>query len=182
MTDRLARRARLALLLALAATGLARGAEPADSGRLLVEVIVFRQPGAPGAAVKSEAPGDSARQTPLAGLDVALNRRGYTVLGHGSWVVSVAPNSTATTNLEGLMPGAPVTGKVSITRGQILFLKLDARDTSEGSAALAHINERRRIKFGERHYFDGAELSAVASVVPVRGSAAADDAAARQNE
>ena len=182
MSKRRARWPRVVLPLALAAAGLAQAAEPADSGRLLVEVVVFRQPGAPGETVKSEASSDSARQTPLAGLDVALTRRGYTVLGHGSWLVSVAPNSTATTTLEGLMPGAPVTGKVSITRGQILFLKLDARDTSEGSAALAHINERRRIKFGERHYFDGAELSALATVVPARGSAAADDAATHSLE
>jgi hypothetical protein len=174
MVDRLAR---WTVLLTLALADLAQAAEPADAARLLVEVVVFRQPGAPGEAVKSEASADSARQTPLAGLDVALKRSGYTVLGHGSWLVSVAPNSTAATSLEGLMPGAPVTGKVSITRGQILFLKLDARDTSEGSATLAHVNERRRIKFGERHYFDGAELSAVAAVVPVRGAAAADDAA-----
>jgi len=178
MIDQLAHLARCALLLALAATGLAQAAEPAESGRMLVEVIVFRQPGAPGEPVKSEVALDSGRPTPLAGLDSGLKRGGYTVLGHASWVVTVAPNSTATTALEGLMPGAPLIGKVSITRGQNLFLRLDARDTSEGSAALARVNERRRIKFGERHYFDGAELAAIATVVPVRGSATADDAAA----
>jgi hypothetical protein len=176
MSARPARSARLLILLALAATGLVRAAEP-ESARLLVEVVVFRQPGAPGPPVKPEPAADSAHPTPLAGLDAGLRRSGYTVLGHASWVVSVPPNGTATTSLEGLMPGSPVTGKVSITRGQILFLRLDARDTSEGSAALARVNERRRIKFGERHYFDGAELAAIATVVPVRGSAAAEDAA-----
>jgi hypothetical protein len=175
MSDRLARWS-LAFLLALAATGRAQAAEP-EPGRLLVEVIVFRQPGAPGQAVKPEPAADSAHPTPLAGLDYGLRRGGYTVLGHASWVVSVVPNGTATTSLEGLMPGSPVVGKVTITRGQNLFLRLDARDTSEGSAALARVNERRRIKFGERQYFDGAELAAIATVVPMRGAAGADEAA-----
>jgi hypothetical protein len=178
--ERPQRRAFLIALGVLAAAPVRSApAERADSARLIVELIVFRQPRAgPGAAPEaSEAPrlpGGAevlpATSLQLGKLESGLKRRGYAVLGHGACLIPVPPGSTQGVRLEDLLPGAGLTGRVSVTRGQNLFLHVEA--TAAGAdGSVAALNERRRVKYGERHYLDGEVLGAIATVTPLRGGA-----------
>ena len=186
MTATLSRRAFLAGLAACASVpGLAAEA-PAGSARYLVEILVFRQPGTlpppmattPLPAVSSiagrvELLPESAWQ--LGSAEQALARKGgYQVLAHFAWAAIVPPNGRTTARLEDLeKDGTPLAGSVALQRGQYLFLGVDV-DYQAAPGTTYGLREKRRIKFGERHYFDHPAFGVVAQVTSARGEAAAE--------
>ena len=186
MTAPLTRRAFLAGLAACASLPSLAAEAPAGSARYLVEMLVFRQPGtlppplpvAP-LAIVTTIPGrvellpESAWQ--LSGAGEALTRRGgYELLAHAAWAAIVPANGRTTARLEDLLPaGTPLAGSIALQRSQYLFLGVEV-DYQAAPGATFGLREKRRIKFGERHYFDHPAFGVVAQVTTSRGEAAAD--------
>jgi Peptidoglycan-binding protein, CsiV len=186
MTATLTRRAFLAGLAASASLpGLAAEA-PAGSARCLVEMLVFRQPGSlpqpmPVAALPSVATiagriellPESAWQ--LGTAEQALARHGgYEPLAHAAWAALVPPNGRTTARLDDLLKeGTPLAGAVALQRGQYLFLGVDI-DYQAAPGMTFGLREKRRIKFGERHYFDHPAFGVIAQVTSSRGEATGD--------
>jgi hypothetical protein len=186
---RITRRQLLAALAAVAAAP-AGAAEPppAGSGRYLIELIVFRQPGTPPAAARAPAIAPTATlpgrvialpqaDWQLLALDAELARTGFAPIAHTAWVAIVPQNGRTTAHLEDVLPaGSPLAGQVALQRGQYLYLgvDLDFRPPDAGGtpAAVYSLREKRRIKFGERHYFDHPALGVIATVNPSRGISA----------
>ncbi len=185
--ERISRRQALLGLAALAAAPrvLAEPPPPPGSARYAVELIVFRQLGAlpapilaPAVAATSTIAG---RVVPLAesewqlgSAEAALNRGGYTVLAHTAWAAIVPANGRTTAHLEDVLTQpTQVAGSVALQRGQYLFLgiELDYRPAEAGlsPSVVYSIREKRRVKFGERHYFDHPAIGAIASVVVPHG-------------
>lgn len=175
-------------LVALAAAAVAPAAlaelppPPPGSARYHVEIVVFRQPGAPPPPLPAEPltagvtiPGrvfaltDSDWQ--LAGAATSLARRGYPVLAHAAWFAVVPPNGRTTAHLEELLPpDSAITGSVAVQRGQYLYLgvELDYRPAGNPQAGAAEVvyslREKRRVKYGERHYFDHSAFGAIVTI------------------
>ena len=150
--------------LPLAASVAAPGAgTPAEPGHLAVEALFFRQPGTraegPASAIVQAAPGSV-----LGPLIGGLRRAGYPLLGHLSASRPFAAGSTGVARQEELLPAAGLTGRLSLTRSQILVVHLSAH--CEACDASADIDERRRVKFGERHYFDSPAIGVILSISP----------------
>jgi hypothetical protein len=176
------------VLLGLAASALptlrALAGAPAGSSRYLIEVLVFRQPGPlPRPVRAAPIPGlvpipgrveglpDSAQK--FAGLDQALSRRGYAIIAHTAWAAIVPANGRTTARLEDLLrEGAPLSGTVALQRGQHLMLGVEIDYHAGDTFAL---REKRRIKFGERHYFDHAAFGVIAQVTPAVAAATTED-------
>jgi hypothetical protein len=191
--ERVSRRQVVLGLAALTAAPalLADTPPPAGSARYLVEIIVFRQPGPAPAAVPA-APLPVATAIPgrvtvlpqadwqLASVAGALARRsGYTLLAHVAWAAIVPPNGRTTARLEDLLPDTPsLAGAVAVQRGQYLFLGVDIDYRPPGDAvpdgASYALREKRRVKFGERHYFDHPAFGVIAAVTVAHGSAGPD--------
>jgi hypothetical protein len=186
MTVPLSRRAFLAGLAAAASLrGLAAEA-PSGSARYLVEILVFRQPGplpppmpAAPLAIVTTLPG---RVEPLpeaawqlgAAEQALAHRGGYQVLAHVAWAAIVPPNGRTTARLEDVLrEGTPLAGAVALQRSQYLFLGVDV-DYLAGPDMTYGLREKRRIKFGERHYFDHPAFGVIALVSPPRGVAVAE--------
>ena len=185
--ERISRRQALIGLAAaaMAPRVLAEAPPPAGSARYAVELIVFRQLGAlpapvptAGITVTTTIAGRvlplAATEWQLGSAEAALNRGGYTVLAHTAWAVIVPANGRTTAHLEDLLtPPAQVAGSVALQRGQYLFLgiEIDYRPPDAGlSPSMVYsIREKRRVKFGERHYFDTPAIGAIASVVVPHG-------------
>ncbi len=186
MTATLTRRAFLAGLAACASVpGLAAEA-PAGSARYLVELLVFRQPGTlpppmPAAPLQivTTIPGrvellpESAWQ--LGSAEQALARKGgYAPLAHAAWAAIVPANGRTTARFEDLLKdGLPLAGSVALQRSQYLFLGVEV-DYQAAPGITYGLRERRRVKFGERHYFDHPAFGVIAQVTSSRGEAAAD--------
>jgi hypothetical protein len=186
MTVPLSRRAFVLGLAACASLRSLAADAPAGSARYLVEILVFRQPGTPPPPVPV-APLQGV--TTIAGrVDVlpeaswqlgaaeqALVRRGgYEVLAHAAWAAIVPPNGRTTARLdEVLKDGTPLAGSVALQRGQYLFLGLDV-DYQAAPGVVFGLREKRRVKFGERHYFDHPAFGIIAEVTASRGESAAD--------
>ena len=181
-------RRELLLGLAALAAGGARAqprphAMPPGSSRCLIEIIVFRQPGPPPAAVPG---GPLPQVATIAGrvevlpdtewqlgtLEAGLrNRGGFQVLAHTAWAAIVPPNGRTTAQLEDLLPpGTGLAGAVALQRSQYLFLGVDVDFVAPEGPTYA-LRERRRVRFNERHYFDSAAIGVVAEVRPGRGAA-----------
>jgi hypothetical protein len=186
MTLPLTRRAFLLGLAASAAVPSLAAEAPAGSARYLVEILVFRQPGPPpppmpAAALPSataiagriELLPESAWQ--LGAAEQALARQGgYTLLAHAAWAAIVPSNGRTTARLEDVLKdGTPLAGSVALQRSQYLFLGVDVDYRAEPGVTYA-LREKRRIKFGERHYFDHPAFGVIAQVTPSRGEAAGD--------
>jgi hypothetical protein len=62
---------------------------------------------------------------------------------------------------------------VALQRSQYLFLGVDI-DYQAAPGTTYGLREKRRIKFGERHYFDHPAFGVVAQVTSARGEATAD--------
>ena len=146
---------------------------------------MFQQPGAlpapvlaPAIPVTTTIPG---RVLPLAETEwqmgtaeAALARGGYTVLAHTAWAVIVPANGRTTAHLEDVLSQpTTVAGNVALQRGQYLFLGIDIdyrpAEPGLGPPVVYSIREKRRVKFGERHYFDHPAIGAIASVVVPHG-------------
>jgi len=188
MSEALSRRQALAALIALAAAprAFAEAPPPAGSGRYLIEVLAFRQPGAapapvpaPPIAPSTTLPGrvvalpDADWQ--LGSLESALTRAGYPLIAHTAWAAIVPPNGRTTAHLEDVLPeGSPLAGAVALQRGQYLFLgvELDFRPADAPTPGTVYsLREKRRIKFNERHYFDHPAMGLIAQVSPSHGAA-----------
>ncbi len=178
---------RRAVLLALAAGAVApvRADAPPGSARYLVEILVFRQPGplpkpAPAAALPSVSPIAGRiellpeHQWQLGAVEQALTRRNYPLLAHTAWAAIVPPNGRTTARLEDLLrEGTPLAGSIALQRSQVLLLSVDV-DYLAGPGEAFGLREKRRIKFGERHYFDQPAFGIIAQVTPSRGTPGAD--------
>ncbi len=184
------RRQALAALAALAVAprALAEAPPPPGSGRYLLELVVFRQQGPPPVAMPAAAivPGTTIpgrvialpdADWQLGGVETTLTRAGYPLLGHTAWAAVVPPNGRTTAHLEDVLPAeTALAGAIALQRGQYLFLgvEIDFRPT-DGSVApgtVYSLREKRRIKFGERHYFDHPAIGAIVQVLPSRGAVA----------
>jgi hypothetical protein len=180
------RRAFLAGLAACAATRGVAAEAPPGSGRYLVEILVFRQPGPPPPPMpvaplsnvatitgRVEALPESAWQ--LGSAEQALARRGdYALLAHMAWAAIVPANGRTTARLEELLKdGTGLTGSVALQRSQYLFLGVEI-DYAAAPGVSYGLREKRRIKFGERHYFDHPAFGVIAQVTPARGDSAGD--------
>jgi hypothetical protein len=181
------RREALVGLAALAGAPAAFGqaTAPPGSARYLVELIAFRQPGALPKAMPAAPPALAAalpgRVTALAESDLqlvsvatALTRRGYALLAHTAWAAIVPANGRTTAQLEELLPpNTAVSGAVALQRSQYLFLGVEVDYQAEDGLTFG-LREKRRIKFGERHYFDHPAFGVIAQVTQSRGEPAAD--------
>lgn len=186
---RLTRREALAGLAAVAVAPLAfaNNPPPPGSARFLVELIVFRQPGPWPPAVPAPA---IAQTSTIAGrvvglpdadwqmgaTEAALARGSFPLLAHTAWAAIVPANGRTTAHLDDLLSAdAPVQGAVALQRGQYLFLGVDIdfkpQDPSLPPNTVYSIREKRRIKFGEKHYFDHPAIGVIATVNAARGTA-----------
>jgi hypothetical protein len=176
------------LLLSLAGAAVAPAlgqTPPSGSARYLVELIAFRQPGP---APKAIPAGPLSQATAIAGrievlpetawqlgaIEASLHRRDYTVLAHTEWAAIVPANGRTTARLEDVLAGpTPLAGSVAVQRSQYLFLGVDV-DFAVPDGPTYSMRERRRVKFGERHYFDHPAFGLIAQITPSRGAAATD--------
>ena len=182
------RRELLLSLASLAAFGAPAAAieAPPGSARYLLEVIFFRLNGAnppampaPPLAVATTIPGrievlgEDGWQ--LASAEAALKASAsFTPLAHLLLAAVVPQNGRTTAKLEELLaPGTPLAGSIAIQRSQYLFLAVDV-DYQSPEGALYPLRERRRLKFGETHYFDHPAFGLIARVTAPRGNQAND--------
>lgn len=174
---------RRAALLALALLGAA--ASPAQtpspgSGTYSVEVIVFRSAGGNdgGTAAPMRGGGDAAGDTQVAryvgplpgsrlqlgGAREKLAAGGYRILAHTGWVQTAGSwgsRSGLTLERVGIrVPG--LAGSFILERGSLLHLGMNLRHTGDGGTA--QINEIRRVRLGERNYYDHPSLGVIAVV------------------
>jgi hypothetical protein len=100
----------------------------------------------------------------------ALSRRGYNVLWHQAWVQPPAQRrGTDLALLAALGQGAAapaLTGSVSLSAGRFLHLGMALEWQVDGELA-AKMDQRRRIRPDEEHYFDHPRLGVIAVVRPV---------------
>ena len=100
----------------------------------------------------------------------ALSRRGYNVLWHQAWVQP--PGQRQGTDLAllaalGQGPTTPaLTGSVSLSASRFLHLGVALEWQVDGELA-ARMDQRRRIRPDEEHYFDHPRLGVISVVRPV---------------
>jgi hypothetical protein len=158
---------------------------PVGSARVIVEMLAFRQPGAlpkpvavPPLPNVSTIPGRvellGADAVQLGSASETLARRGgMHVIGHSSWAAIVPPNGRTTALMEDVLPeGAPLTGGIAVQRSQYLFLFVNL-DYALGGHSYG-LRTKRRIKFGERHYFDHPAFGLIVQVRPTKDVPAGD--------
>ena len=158
---------------------------PAGSSRVVLEMLAFRQAGAPPRpmplaplsgvstiAGRVEMLGADSWQ--LGGAKGALvGRGGLQVLAHTAWAAIVPPNGRTTARLEDVLSeDTGLAGAVALQRSQYLFLGVDVDYVS--GANRYGIREKRRVKFGERHYFDHPAFGLIVQIRPGRGGALSD--------
>jgi hypothetical protein len=160
---------RLALAAILAAVALP--ALPQSSPGYSIEIVVFRNGGDAGAMAAGEPrpviTGDDVAPVPaqsrkLGGAAGRLTRNGLQVIGQASWKQDpTAWNSRRGVSTQRLgLPG--VTGKVFFERGQYLHLGVDI--VVEDGGKRYRLNEVRRVKADEIHYFDHPAVGVLAVV------------------
>jgi len=186
MSATLTRRTFLAGVAACASLRSLAAEAPPGSARYLVEILVFRQPGTlpqpmPVAALtpvttiagRVELLPESAWQ--LGAAEQALARQGgYELLAHSAWAAIVPQNGRTTARLDDVLKeGAPLAGSVALQRSQYLFLGIDI-DYQAAPGVTFGLREKRRVKFGERHYFDHPAFGVIAQVTSPRGEASGD--------
>ncbi len=176
----------LGLAAGLAVPAIGFGADiPVGSARVIVEMLAYRQAGAlpkplsvpplpnvSSIAGRVEPLGRDSLQ--LAGAREAIaTRGGLHVLAHAAWAAIVPPNGRTTALLEDVLPaGAPLAGGIAVQRSQYLFLFVDV-DFETGGATYG-IRMKRRIKFGERHYFDHPAFGLIVQVRPTKDTPATE--------
>jgi hypothetical protein len=195
MNPLLNRRDVLAALAATLGAPLAFGETPAapatqppppGSARYVVELLAFHAPSATPKAYP--VPALSAAQTiagrvELLGPDqlqlsaakeALAHKGGFKILNHLVWAVIVPANGRTTTHLADLLNDdtGPLLGSVAVQRSQYLFMGLELDYTLAGQTY--GLREKRRVKFGERHYFDHPAFGVIAQVSPSKGAQATD--------
>lgn len=126
----------------------------------------------------------STAQYRLAAVDAALARsRGYELIRHVGWTQAATPRGAGlAVELSDIAPdGEPLRGSVALERGRYLYLKLDLAysPAAPPSSLLAGgvgsgpvtftLQQNRRVKSFERHYFDHPAFGVIAMVSPVGG-------------
>jgi hypothetical protein len=162
--------ARRLALAAMLACGIAQPARPQTAG-YTIEIIVFTN-GTGAGAIRAGEPrpvitGDDVVPQPapaqkLRGAAARLARNGFRVIGQASW----QQDPTAWNSRRGVSTArlgiSGVTGKVFFERGQYLHLGIDI--VVEDGARSYHLNEVRRVKTDEVHYFDHPAVGVLAVV------------------
>jgi len=178
------------------------GTQAASAAQYDVEVIVFRNlaardDGEQWSADTSGIAGGFSRiplqqglqelpesQFALTGVAGALRRSGaYQVLAHRLWRQDAPDKHNAVPYLLRATRGsAPheLEGSISLIRERYLHLVIDLALTSPGS--LYRLDETRRIRSGELHYFDNPRLGVIARVTPYGSDESALENAAGAGE
>lgn len=172
---------RRTVLLGLAA-GMALpalGEIPVGSSRVIVEMLAFRQTGVlpkpvplpplvPVSSIAGRVEVLATESWQLGAARDALARRGgMQILAHTAWSAIVPPNGRTTAGLDEVLgDGVPLAGGIAVQRSQYLFLFVNV-DWSSGEHRYG-IRTKRRIKFGERHYFDHPAFGLIVQVRPTR--------------
>jgi hypothetical protein len=115
----------------------------------------------------------AALQTDLEGVARRLNTGGYRLLWHQAWVqpASVRGDGTAVPLqlVAGLGHGdadPDLQGTITLAAGRYLHLAIDASLPAEQGGAF-RLEQRRRVRVGETHYYDSARLGAIALVTRI---------------
>jgi hypothetical protein len=142
------------------------------SGRYTVEIIIFSTGDAAGdlGSNIAAAPAGSVAFTPaatrqLAGTVAKLRgTKGYRVLAHTAWSQSAAAwNSRRGVSAEQLgLDSAGISGVVIVERGQFMHLGIDLKIVD--GAHTYRVNQVRRVKPGEPHYFDHPSIGIIAQL------------------
>jgi hypothetical protein len=118
----------------------------------------------------------------LAGIESGLQRsRAYEVLGHIGWTQAVVPRGSGlAVDVSQLgLDGAAIKGTAAVERGKYLYLRLhlaytpaDPPASLVGTAAPAGpvtftLDQVRRVRSFERHYFDHPAFGVIAMVAPL---------------
>jgi hypothetical protein len=185
----------------LAALGCS-GTRAVAATRYDVEVIVFRNlaardDGEQWPANTTVADGGFARtplqqglenlpdsQFALNGVAGALQRSGaYQVLAHRLWRQSAYDRHSAVPYLLHITPdssGREVDGSITLIRERYLHLAVDLTLTSP--EVLYRLDETRRMRSGELHYFDNPRIGVIARVTPYESDASAPEDEAGDSE
>jgi len=193
MNDAFNRREVLTALLATLSAPLAFAESPAPitppppgSARYIVELLAFHAPGSAPKAYPTAAIGTAQTlagrveplgpdQFQLGAAKDALTKNGeIKVLNHLVWAAIVPPNGRTTTHLADLLSDetGPMTGTVAVQRNQYLFMGIELDYTLGGQTY--GLREKRRVKFGERHYFDHPAFGVIAQITPSKGAQTID--------
>lgn len=114
-------------------------------------------------------------------IAASLQRRNeYRVLLHEAWIqdgfageaaravdvgiVEQLPPVSGSSRRNRSSSGEPLAGTVTLFRGRYLHLDLDL---SLGHGAGRQLRERRRVRIGERHYFDAPGIGVIATVTRI---------------
>jgi len=111
-------------------------------------------------------PGDRFK---LSGIEDALRRsREYQPVAHFGWTQTGYPlNSAPQVDLDALLPqGSPLGGKASLSRGRYLHLTLNISLQPPGGAPRYFLQQSRRMRSNEKHYFDHPQFGVIAIVTP----------------
>ena len=191
MTDNVRRYLAVAVLtLALLAVGTPPVRAADDGGRYDIEVIVFRGNngsredgagrGAPPQRSAAEAftngPARAARylgplpraKWRLDDIETKLKAGGYKLLARAAWSQSAASwGSRSGLPLETLGIDVPgLSGNFLLERGSLLHFGMNLRYAADTNALPQQLNEIRRVKFGEKQYYDHPTLGVIAIVTP----------------
>lgn len=125
----------------------------------------------------------SSTQFRLSGIDGALQRNAnYEVLQHIGWTQVPSPRGSGlAVNLADLATNnPPVRGTMRFERGKYLYLQLDLTYTpadppaslvaasNKGTPVAFKLNQKRRVRPFERHYFDHPAFGVIAIISPVK--------------
>src|SRR5215510_10022756 len=121
----------------------------------------------------------------LAGIESGLQRsRAYEVLGHVGWTQAAVPRGSGlAVDMSQLgLEGASIRGTAAVERGKYLYLRLNLAYTPVdppaslvGTAAPTGpvtftLDQVRRVRSFERHYFDHPAFGVIAMVAPISGA------------
>jgi hypothetical protein len=120
----------------------------------------------------------------LSGIESALQRsHNYEVLGHVGWTQTVVPRGSGlAVDLSQLGVGGEIRGSAAVERGRYLYLRLrlaytptDPPPSLVGTTAPSGpvtftLDQVRRVRNFERHYFDHPAFGVIAMVAPVGGA------------
>lgn len=128
---------------------------------------------APGLPAGFAGPGAPPR---LSNVAARMDRGGFRLLWHQAWIQPASSGAGQDLPLLAALgqgqadPG--ISGSVTLTAGRFLHLGLDL-ELRSAQGLEAELRQRRRIRFGEEHYFDDPRIGVIAVVSPVepgRGS------------
>jgi len=110
--------------------------------------------------------------TKLTSIEAALRKnRAYTPIAHIGWTQpGFAINNPRPLALETLLPTeAAITGTSSLVRGRYLHLSLELTWMSPIDGKRYVLREQRRMRSGDKHYFDHPHFGVIALITPKEG-------------